>query len=336
MSQLAFSNIEFCGYDTMSPEAFSPEHKVYTFHRRPVGSGDFGFRVHLNRPPAPRSPDDGLLYHPYPHYSLQYHVLGEQYLNYWSNEQWVGPSCPAGQQSEISVSCSLSKKYSGPEKSFSVQLVVITSEMEPEQKVACTHPSTASYEGEFFAGQGSCSVEIITACTVSHFSFTPKILQVIQGLESVLEYLQCIGDLVYGIGILPMHILHEYSASVAGKGLYIVDRRLMSSVAPRPEASFFYSNSQKQLLANAAAAWHFANKLVVEVKAATKVLLDKTDDKLEAYLEKTCGDLASQAETQRATLASQQKTQDSLIETQRFALYGRTLGLRLRCQGRSL
>ncbi|RYG99529.1 hypothetical protein EON65_50195 [archaeon] len=166
MSQLAFENIEFSGYDAMSPPAFSPEHKVYTFHRKPVGSGDFCFRLHLNRPPVKRTPNDGTMYVAYPNYSLQYHVAGEEYCNFWSNEQWIGPSCPAGRESEITISCSLSKKYRGPEESFWVKLVVITSDMEPEQRLACAHPSTASYEGQFFGGQGSCSVEIISACTV--------------------------------------------------------------------------------------------------------------------------------------------------------------------------
>jgi len=44
---------------------------------------------------------------------------------------------------------------------------VFTEEMTPEQRLACTHPTTRTSEGEFFGGaSGSCQVEINVNCAV--------------------------------------------------------------------------------------------------------------------------------------------------------------------------
>lgn len=159
---LAFHTIEFMGHDSIEP-AFSPEVTRYVIHRS-AGS-DFRFKATLNRKSAPHDEEDDWNYQPYPGFTLEYHEYSSMYKSFWSPDSWASVSCPPG-ETELSVSCSLRRVREG-EKSFGVSVKIITAEMTPQQRLACTHPSSTTSEGECWGGgSGSCTVELITSCSV--------------------------------------------------------------------------------------------------------------------------------------------------------------------------
>jgi hypothetical protein len=161
--QLAFQNVEFSGHTSMDPPVFSPDVKEYTIHK--AAGADLLFKITLNHPPKPKVEYYDVEYEGY---SLEFHESGAEYKSFWSVGSWNRANCPPG-ECNVSISALLTKRYRDSDElhSVGVYLKVITEEMSPEQRAACTHPHTRTEEGQCFGGgSGSCSVEIIRSCTV--------------------------------------------------------------------------------------------------------------------------------------------------------------------------
>ena len=160
MTGLHVKLIEFSGADRV--ERTDEAKHNYTIYRKATSS--FAFRAFLNRPMEPRTEDDWQ-YSPYPGFSYEYYVPGDMYKSFWSPESWSHISVTSGEV-EITICCELNRTMEG-EKSFYARFKIITEPLSAEERAACTHPSSRTSEGECWGGgSGSCTVEIITSCTV--------------------------------------------------------------------------------------------------------------------------------------------------------------------------
>lgn len=163
MSILAFKSIEFSGADKVERSSDLNKHN-YTIYRK--ATTPFAFRAFLNRTMEPRTEDNSWCYAPYPRYSFEYHVSGDMYKSFWSPESWSHISTTSG-TTEITICCCLNRVVIEGEKSFYATFTIITEPLSDEERAACTHPSSRTSEGEFWGGgSGSCTVEIISSCTV--------------------------------------------------------------------------------------------------------------------------------------------------------------------------
>lgn len=158
---LAFKSIEFSGYDSM--ETTGPN--SYTIYRK-AGS-NLMFKAELNRAAVPRDEEDGTMYQAYPGWTLEYIESNSEYKSFWSSGSWYSLRSPPG-ESEAHISACLNKRSPAQgEASFGVSVKIITQTMTAEERQACTHPSSMSSEGQCWGGgSGSCTVEIITSCSV--------------------------------------------------------------------------------------------------------------------------------------------------------------------------
>lgn len=148
------------GCDSVDPP-FDPSITKYVIHR--AAGSDFRFKAALNRIPVVQTEENGWNYQPYPGFSFEMQQTGAMYKTFWSPGNWVPVYCPPG-ETEVSVVCQLKQKL-GEDATFWFSMTVITSEMTPEQLLACSHLSTLTSEGECWGGgSGSCTVEIVTRC----------------------------------------------------------------------------------------------------------------------------------------------------------------------------
>lgn len=165
MEPLNFKSIEVFGYDRMEPPAFDINVKKYTIYRK--SGSNLCFRAELNRAPVPKTEENGWNHQPYPGFTHEMHASGDVYKSFWSPGDWkaitAGPD-----ETEVCISCDLGKRARlEGEKTFYISLTVHTEPLTQEERKACTHPSTRTTEGEFWGGgSGSCTVEMITSCTV--------------------------------------------------------------------------------------------------------------------------------------------------------------------------
>lgn len=165
MKPLNFKSVEFYGFDTMEPSVFDINVNKYTIHRK-AGS-NFCFRAELNRAPKPKTEEDGWNHVPYPGFSQELYVSGNVYKSFWSPGEWAAIDAGPG-VTEVCISCVLGKRARlEGENTFCISLTVHTEPLAEEERKVCTHPSTRTTEGEFWGGgSGSCTVEMITSCTV--------------------------------------------------------------------------------------------------------------------------------------------------------------------------
>ncbi len=164
MKPLNFKSVEFDGFDTMEPPAFDVNVNNYTIHRK--AASIFLFRAVLNRAPAPKTEEDGWNHVPYPGFSHELYIFGNDNKSFWSPGEWVSIAAGPG-VTEVSISCVQGKRARlNGENTFNIALTVHTEPLTEEERKVCTHPSTRTTEGEFWGGaSGSCTVEMITSCT---------------------------------------------------------------------------------------------------------------------------------------------------------------------------
>lgn len=144
---LVFKSVEFHGHDSVEPSG----EKSYTVRRK--ASQDLLFKAELNRP------------EPHLGWSLEFYTSGSQYKDFWIPGSWHGLACPPG-ESDVWISA-VNKHLPDGVVRLGVSVKVITEDLTPEEKEACTHPTTRTCEGEYWGGaSGSCTVEIITLCAV--------------------------------------------------------------------------------------------------------------------------------------------------------------------------
>ena len=165
MEPLNFTSFEFRGVERVEPPNFDVNVKKYEVYRK-VGS-DLAFRAVMNRPPVERTEDNSWCYRSYPNFTHEMIVYGDMYKSFWSPNNWTGINAgPA--ETEVCICCELSRTSDiEGEKSLYITLNVHTEPLSEEQPKACSHPSTRTSEGQCWGGgSGSCTVEIITSCSV--------------------------------------------------------------------------------------------------------------------------------------------------------------------------
>jgi len=165
MEPLNFVSIEFSGVDRVEPPNFDVNTKTYEVYRK-TGS-DLAFRATMNRLPVERTEDNSWCYRPYPNFTHEMIVYGDMYKSSWSPNNWTGVNAGPG-KTEVSIRCELSRHSDiEGEKPLFVSLIVHTEPPSEEERNACTHPSSRTSEGQCWGGgSGSCTVEIITSCSV--------------------------------------------------------------------------------------------------------------------------------------------------------------------------
>jgi len=150
MVALNFETIEFRNADRV--ERTDEVKHDYTIYRK--ATSKFAFRASLDNPSPPSR------------YSYEYYVPGDVYKSFWSPGSWSHISLTAGEV-EITICCNLNRRVEPDEKSFYATFKIITEPLSAEEHAVCTHPSSRSSEGECWGGgSGSCTVEIISSCTV--------------------------------------------------------------------------------------------------------------------------------------------------------------------------
>lgn len=157
---LNFKSIEFSGAERVE-RTDETEHN-YTIYRK--ATSQFAFCPTLNRAKVPK-PRDPWQYSPYPGFSFEYYVPGDVYKSFWSPDSWSHISTTSG-EIDVTICCELNRTIEG-EKSFYARFKIITEPLSAEERAACTHPSSRTSEGECWGGgSGSCTVEMVTSCTV--------------------------------------------------------------------------------------------------------------------------------------------------------------------------